>query len=389
MATFMDSNDFQFILFCFLVVTFIFQLFFYLRYYLQPLRHIRQEKQHKIHYTNEQPGVSVIIYANNDSEQLGKHLEAFLTQDYPEFEVIVVNDGSTDETEEILSSFENRYSNLYHTFLAEGARNLSRRKLSLTLGIKAAKYDIVLLSNANCEPAGNQWIRSIVRNFTKQTDIVLGYSFLTKKKGLLESFIRFDLLLGALRLFGFTLLHRAFIGEGSNLAYRKSRFFEQKGFARFMHLNQGDDDLFIHQIATATNTKVELDPQSYMSVDFDSNPSGWRQMKRNSTFTSRFYRSLSKWIYGFESLTGYLFWISALLSLCLWSVNPIFGMITAGIVVLYLVLTGIFWYVLGKKMYSPSFFLFIPVFRLLDPVVHFIFQIDARLNSKRNYTCHL
>ena len=196
----LDLSRIQFILFISLLVFILIQVILYLRIYLNPLFNVSAEKKKQIKYSDEKPGVSIIVYACNDSEHLSKNLPVILTQDYPEFEVIVVNDGSSEESEDVLSAYENNYDNLYHTYLAEGARNLSRKKLSLTLGIKAAKHDILILTNANCTPNTNKWISNMVRNFTEKTEVVLGNTLFKTKKS--ERFIAFDILLRTLRKIG-------------------------------------------------------------------------------------------------------------------------------------------------------------------------------------------
>lgn len=363
-----------------------FQLYYYLRYYMQPLYRIRAEKKHQIHYTQNKPGVSVIIYANNDSEQLAANLPAFLEQEYPEFEVIVVNDGSADESEEVLTDFENRYSNLYHTFLAEGARNLSRRKLSLTLGIKAARYDIVLLSNANCRPATNQWINTIARNFTDKTQLVLGYTRFEKKKGVGERFIAFDLLLRSLRFLGYALARKPYMGEGSNLAYRKSLFFEHKGFAKYMHLHLGDDDLFVNQVATTRNTKIELSNEATMVAHYQNNREGWSFLKRANAFTAGFYHSWAKTTFAIESTLRYLFYITALGGGWILRTHPVALASIGGIIMLKWILMAIFWYQTGKKLGTRHFLCCVPLFELLTPIVNLFLRVSAYTHRKRNYT---
>lgn len=362
------------------------QLYYYLRYYMQPLYRIHAEKNHRIHYDTTQPPVSVIVYANNESELLAANLPAFLEQNYPEFEVIVVNDGSSDESEEVLSDFEKRYSNLYHTFLAEGARNLSRRKLSLTLGIKAARYDIVLLTNANCRPASSDWIKNMARNFTDKTQLVMGYTRFEKRKGLGERFIAFDLLLRSLRIFGYALASKPYTGDGTNLAYRKSLFFEHKGFARYMHLHVGDDDLFINQVATRRNTKVELSEQATIIADYEHNGEGWRYLKRNNAFTASFYHSWAKWVFGTETSTRYLFYITAIGGAVILRSNHTALGIIGILLIIKLVLQGVFWYQAGKQLNTRRFIFCIPFFELTIPIVNLLFRISSFLHRKQNYT---
>lgn len=372
-----------------LLLLFLLQLFYYLRYYMQPLYRIQAEKKQRVHFNNSQPGISVIIYANNDSEQLAANLPFFLEQEYPEYEVIVVNDGSSDESEEVLSSFENKYRHLYHTFLSEGARNLSRRKLSLTLGIKAARHEIVLLTNANCRPASNQWIQTIARNFTDKTDLVLGYTRFDQKKGFGERFIAFDLLLRSVRFLGYALACKPYMGEGTNLAYRKSVFFEHKGFAKYMHLHLGDDDLFVNQVATRRNTKVELAEDACMIAHFKNNKEGWSFLKRSSAFTASFSRSAAKLIFGSESLSRYLFYTTAAAGLYFNRNHSAILIVILSIVMMKWILQAIYWHQAGKKLGTRRFLLSVPLFELTDPIVNLFFKLSSYFHRKRNYTWRL
>lgn len=367
----------------------IIQLIYYLFFYIQPLRKIREVKAGQVHHITDLPGVSVIVYANNDSEQLQKNLKHILEQDYPSFEVVVVNDGSTDETEQVLSGYESTYNNLYHTFLTDEARNLSRRKLSLTLGIKAARHDIVLFTNANCAPESNQWIKSMARNFSDKTAIVLGCTRLERKTGKGERFFAFDLLLRSVRLFGYTLACKPYSAEGTNLGYRKSLFFENKGYAKFMHLHPGDADLFVNQVATRFNTKVELAPEAMMTAYFDRNREGWLQIKRESAFTSRFIHSGAKVTFGFETLSRYLFWGASIGTICFWKSGQNYAIAAIVLLFLHFILGGIYWYQAGKSFNTRRFFFCVPFFELIIPLSNLIIKIDTHIKSKQYYTWHL
>ena len=145
------------------------------------------------------PPLSIIICARDESDNLLRNLPSILEQDYPNFEVIVVNDGSTDESEDILKLMSARYPQLYHTFTPDGSRYLSRKKLALTLGIKASKHDWLVFTEANCKPTSNQWLRLMARNFTSKTDIVLGYSNCQSNKGWTNKRISCNLLFLAMR----------------------------------------------------------------------------------------------------------------------------------------------------------------------------------------------
>lgn len=209
------------------------------------------------------PSVSVVVYSQADGHNLRTLLPQILEQDYPApMEVIVVNDESGDNTEGIVSELEMRYSNLYMTFAPERSRNLSRRKLSITLGIKAARYDALLLTCGNCRVESRRWLRGMMRHIAEGKEVVIGYAAPTGD-GLCDEDGRkrrraFDDVWHAVRYLGSAIAGRPFMGTGYNLAYARRLFFEHKGFSQTLHLNYGDDDIFVNEIATGDNTAVEL-----------------------------------------------------------------------------------------------------------------------------------
>lgn len=273
-------------------------------------------KPYKIQLKNESaenaaekvfPPVSVIVYAKNESENLDRFLYTILQQDYPEYQVIVVNDGSTDESDEVLNRYENQYAHLYHTYIPEDVKYLSRKKLALTVGIKAAKYDILLFTEANCRPLGNRWITGMARNFTEGTDIVLGFCAYENKNGFLHKLAGYDNLITGVRYLSSALGGKPFMGCGKNLAYRKKLFFDHKGYSQSLNLHAGEDDLFINQLATPQNTRVEYEPESILVMASYERFRVWKEMKVSRAATMRYFKGHRLLFYRIESVTRYVF----------------------------------------------------------------------------------
>lgn len=286
-------------------------------YYLLDLRRpYKKFKQTKLAQPTESethlPPVSIIIYAKNESTNLLENLPAILEQDYPEFQVIVVNDGSTDESEVILNEFELKYKNLYHTFIPEEAKYLSRKKLSMTVGIKAAKYDYLLFTEPNCLPVDDQWISSMMSTYQEETDIVIGYSSYGYAKGFLHQLVGYDSLLCQLRMISSALKRRPFMALGMNLSYRKALFFANKGYSSTLNLHAGEDDLFINEAATSTNTEVMLKPSGRIEMKPFSYFKVWKEMKVSRAATRGFYKGGQTNYYRMEIFLRFLFWIAAL-----------------------------------------------------------------------------
>ena len=213
--------------------------------------------------SNQKNGVSVVICSKNEFKNLQSNLEYFLHQDYVDFEVIVVDDRSTDDTYDYLLKLKETEKKLQIVHIEETPDHINNKKYAITLGIKASKYDIILLSDADCQPAGNQWIKGMVTPFANdQTELVLGYSQYTKNPGLLNAFIRYETLWTGMQYLGLALLGKPYMGVGRNLAYRKSLFLDNNGFGRYQHVIGGDDDLFVKEHAKKNNTAVVISPET-------------------------------------------------------------------------------------------------------------------------------
>lgn len=294
---------------------FLIQVLYYFCLYNRIHLRSRAVKRGDAHFAQELPPVSVIICAREESENLRRNLTAVLEQDYPQFEVIVINDGNTDESEDYLTLLEEKYPHLYHSFVPDSSRYISRKKLAVTLGIKASKHDWLVFTDADCQPQSNQWLRLMARNFTSRTQVVLGYSGYERGKGWLHKRACFDNLFTSMRYLGFALARSPYMGIGRNMAYRKELFYQQKGFSAHLNLQRGHDDLFINHIATADNTRVETDADATVRMQPVRRAKDWREEKIGYASTARLYHGVQRWLAGFETLTRLAFyaaWISAL-----------------------------------------------------------------------------
>lgn len=304
-----------------LIISLIFQLYFYLRYYTAVGRQLRQSKKQKLPYREDNPSVSVIICAKNEQENLRNFLPKILEQNYPNFEVIVVNDGSYDNSEDVLCDLRKKYSKLYFTSMPKDSRIISRKKLAITVGIKAAKNDILLFTDADCMPLSNQWIQLMVRNFTPGVEFVLGYGGYINKPKLINLIINYDTLFIGNQFLSFAKCKKPYMGVGRNMAYLKETFYNRKGFAGLLHIPSGDDDLLINTTATKNNTRIEVDPNSITLSEPKSNWIDWWRQKRRHLTTVPLYSGKSKFMLGLEPLTRGLFYLAILLGLTLFPHN--------------------------------------------------------------------
>ena len=254
--------------------------------------------------------VSVIICARNELKNLKLNLEAVLKQDYPDFQVVVVNDCSWDESGKYLEEIQPLYSHLKVVTLNEQEKYLHGKKFALSLGIKAAKHDLLLLTDADCKPVSPNWISSMVAGYHPETEIVIGYGAYNKQPGLLNKWIRMDTVFNAIQFLSYALNHHPYMGVGRNLSYRKSLFFKNKGFARYNHVMSGDDDLFVNETATSKNTKVVLDPNAFTTSVPRSSFGSWLNQKKRHMSTGTHYISGDKFRLGLYFASKVLFYIS-------------------------------------------------------------------------------
>ncbi len=292
-----------------LLFFFLIQLLFYLIVYRRPYRYEKQRGE--ILVTDDQlPGISVIITSKNDAKELEKNLPYILEQDYPNFEVIVVNSGSTDETDTVLKAIQQVYAHLYHTYVPPGADAVNEKKLALTLGIKAAKHEILLFTEAYCKPCSTRWIREYGKEFNKGRDLVLGYSRLSLAPDVpIRHFIRFDNLMHHLGFLSMAIAGKPYTGMGRNMAYKKTLFFEQKGFSPILHIDGGEYDLFINRVGQGKDAGVVLSRSSMTETDVVDRFSTWKSLKSSYVYTKQFYRGFAAWLFRCETLSMYTFYL--------------------------------------------------------------------------------
>ena len=266
---------------------------------------------------SQTPPVSIIVCAHDEEENLNELIPKLLSQRYPVFEVIIVNDRSNDGTYDYLREATEVNPSLRMVQVDRVPSHANGKKFGLTLGIKAAAYEWLLFTDADCRPADEQWIMGMSRHFRNEVSIVTGVSLYQKEPGLLNLFIRFEGWITALQYLGFALLGSPYMGVGRNLAYRKSLFLEKKGFNQFLGVVGGDDDLFVNQHATADNLEIELDPATRVfSVPKKTGKSLYDQKVRHLS-VGKHYRLKHRILLAAFAISWMITWLvgSALISL--------------------------------------------------------------------------
>ncbi len=325
--------------------------------------------------------ISIIICARNEHANLKKHLPLILEQDYPIFEVIVVDHRSDDDTQFLLEDLKNKYSNLSVVSLTQDLNFFKGKKFPLSIGIKSAKYDNILLTDADCVPASDQWIRRMAANINNNVEIVLGYGAYKKYKGLLNKLIRFDTLKIATNYLSFALIGFPYMGVGRNLAYKKDLFFNNKGFISHYNIPSGDDDLFVNQVANKKNTCVEIDKTSFTYSEPKKRYKEWIFQKTRHNKTGRYYKKSHLALLGVETVSAYLFWILSILLLCI-NYYPI---IVVAAMILRLGSQLFITKKIMQKLKEKGFWFYTPLFEIILLLHNFIFWLKGSKNKPYNW----
>ncbi|MCC9061633.1 glycosyltransferase [Flavobacterium piscisymbiosum] len=245
--------------------------------------------------TSKKLPVSVIVCAKNEEENVKKFIPLLAEQDYPDFEIVLIDDASSDETLEVFEQFEQQYPNIRLVKVQNNEAFWGNKKYALTLGIKASKKEYLLFTDADCYPTSKNWITAMTSQFTMNKTIVLGYGGYEKvERSLLNKIIRFETVLTAVQYFSWAKLGLPYMGVGRNLAYKKEEFFNVNGFIEHIQIRSGDDDLFINQAANKNNTTISYTPESFTYSKPKETYREWFTQKRRHISTAEHYKFFDK-----------------------------------------------------------------------------------------------
>lgn len=326
--------------------------------------------------------VSVIVCAKNEEENLKHFIPTLLEQDYPNFQIVLINDASSDETLSVLDDFAQLNDCIKIVDVKNTNAFWANKKYALTLGIKAAKHDHLLFIDADCKPVSNTWISEMASQFDNEKSIVLGYGGYSKiEKSFLNKLIRFETVLTASQYFSYAKKGMPYMGVGRNLAYTKTLFFEGNGFINHMEVRSGDDDLFVNQMATSKNTALCYAPESFTESIPKKTVSAWFKQKRRHVSTSKYYKKSHKFLLGLFYVSQLLFWTTAILLLTTlfnWQI----------VVSLFMLRILVQWIVIGKtakKLNENDLVALIPVLEILTILTQFVLFISNIISKPRNW----
>lgn len=336
---------------------------FYIYFFIRIIYYKRQE------YSFEKP-ISIIICAKNELDNLKKNLPAILKQNYPNFEVIVVNDQSNDDSINFLNELAAKNKHLVIVEVDDFVTTTLGKKFALTLGIKTAKNEYLLLTDADCVPSSENWAKKMSSNFNN-TNVILGYGSYKKEKTLLNKIIRFDTFNVAQQYLSFALANQTYMGVGRNLAYKKSLFFENKGFASHIHIASGDDDLFIQEITKKNSATIEISEEAHTISDIIKNWQDWIYQKRRHISTAPLYKTKFKILLSLYPLSQLLFFLSIILLFILKSDITY----TVILLAIKLILSYIINYKTMKKLNTYDLYWLHPLYELLHILIQVYFVL--------------
>lgn len=295
--------------YCFIAITII-----QLLYYFIFLNYFSLQKSESSKLKNVP--VSIIVCAKNEAENLKENLPHILNQNYSNFEIVLVNDASWDDTLEVMKTFKAQYDSIQIVDVKTIEQFWGNKKYALTLGIKAAKNDFLLFTDADCKPTSKHWVSTMSSHFSNTKSLVLGYGAYKKTKfSFLNSLIRFETVITAIQYFAYAKLGMPYMGVGRNLAYRKELFFNNSGFMNHMDIKSGDDDLFVNEIASKKNTAICFSKDSFTISEPKTSFKDWFIQKRRHVSTSNHYKKSHKFILGLFYISQFSFWVLAIVLL--------------------------------------------------------------------------
>ncbi len=332
----------QAIFFSAAIIQILFWLFVFSRLAFKKVEKVEKETTPSVSHDFGQafPPVSIIICARNEAKNLTKNLPLILKQNYPNFEVVVVNDDSTDETPSVLNAFSEQNPHLRVLHLSE--KKIAGKKGALAKGIEIAHHEILLLTDADCYPLSIEWVSQMVAGLGDK-EIGLAYAPYESRDSFLNLFIRFETVWTATQYFGLALVGMPYMGVGRNLIYRKKLYEKVGGFANHLKIMSGDDDLFAQSVLTKNNFSIILNPETFM---FSEPKTQWKsyftQKKRHISAATHYTRPIQM-VLGLLSASHFFYFVTAVLLLAL-KISTMF------VLIIIVVRTCLMWFLYGRIM---------------------------------------
>tara|TARA_R110002050_G_scaffold104052_6_gene213306 strand:- start:13011 stop:14123 length:1113 start_codon:yes stop_codon:yes gene_type:complete len=362
-----------FIFYTFVVVVFIQGLFYFI--FFGKFAFLKLSK-----CSSKNTPISVIICAKNEAENLKNFLPSIISQDYPDFEIILINDASSDNTLDVMEHFAKQHPNIKIVNVKNIEAFWGNKKYALTLGIKASKNEYLLFTDADCKPVSKYWITEMNSQFNNEKTIVLGYGSYSKiKNSFLNKLIRFETLITAIQYFSFAKIGLPYMGVGRNLAYTKKAFFDANGFVNHIKVRSGDDDLFINQVATKNNTAIAFSKESFTESIPKTSFKNWFKQKRRHVSAAKHYKLKHKVLLTLFYSSNFLFWVlSIVLFTSTYNWQFVLGLFLFRFIFQYLIIGFS-----SKKLNETDLLIWLPfleVFLIITQLTIFINNLTSKPN---------
>jgi len=323
--------------------------------------------------------ISVIIFVKNSAENLRNFLPSILTQNYPIFEIVLIDNNSTDKTHKVINSFAKKHPNIHIVSVENNEAFWGSKKYAMTLGIKAAKFEHLLFTEANCKPISEHWISEMSRQFSKEKTIVLGYSRYKKEKTIANFLIRFYHFLTAIQLLNFSKIGMPFMADGKNFAYKKEDFYRAKGFINHMKQELGEDDLFIQDAANKINTTYCISKNSFVETTNCDLFTDWFFLQRKKVFLRKKYQPKHRFVLNLFTISKLFFYVFGTVLLFFFPFEIILSIMFVYFLTQYIIVG-----ISAKRLDEKNLIYFLP---LLD-IVFLLIQMSifmANLTSKPSH----
>lgn len=316
-------------------------------------------KQKKRKYKTDQVPVSVIVFAKNSAAKLQENLPFILAQDYPVFEIVIINNDSIDDTLEVIDTFKKKHTQIKIVNVANNEAFWNNKKYSLTLGIKASKYDHLVFTDANSKPISEHWISEMSKNFTIKRTIFLGYEKYRNEKSFTNLLIRFENLIQAMKCFSFARYGSPFMAFGNNLAYKKSAFFKVNGYINHIKIRHGVEDLFIRDAATKKNSSFIVSEDSFIETDAPKSFNTWFQDLKIKNSLIKHYKFKHRFLLHFFTITKAIFYLLAIVLLFFYPWETIVLVMLTYFLIQFLVIG-----LSAKKLKETQLIFFLPLLEI-------------------------
>jgi glycosyltransferase involved in cell wall biosynthesis len=256
--------------------------------------------------------VSVLVCAHNELENLRRLVPALLAQEYPLFELVLVDDRSTDGTGAYLQALAREHAQIRTVRVDETPAGLSPKKYGLTQGVRLARHPFLLFTDADCLAESPKWIREMQNGFQNGAELVLGYSSYLKTFGFLNGLIRYETLLTAIQYLSFAKRGQPYMGVGRNLAYTKHCFYRNQGFSSHITSTGGDDDLFVRDAVAHSKAAIVISKDAQTQSIPKRTYREWIFQKKRHLSAGLQYRIFDKIKIGAFILSNVLFYVIGL-----------------------------------------------------------------------------